>query len=130
MQAMDFQTFAGRRINPAPLAEGGWNIAHTTWTPPDVADPIVNITLSGAGRDAFWGWPEDSVIEELRVEFARATDPAERKRIADAVQERAYEQVFYLPTGQFQLPSGIRNNITGVIEAPVILLYNIEKSAE
>ena len=34
MQAMDFQTFATRRLNTKPVAEGGWNIAHTTNTVP------------------------------------------------------------------------------------------------
>ena len=30
MQAMDFQTFATRRLNTKPVSEGGWNLAHTT----------------------------------------------------------------------------------------------------
>ena len=56
-----------------------------------------------------------------------SSDPAKRQKLADEIQTRAYELVFYLPTGQFQNVSAVRNNISGVIIAPVMLLYNIEK---
>lgn len=128
VQAMDFNTFATRRINQAPIGQGGWNIGHTTWTAPDVANPIVSVPLIGSGPPAaWWGWPKDDEIERMRAAYARESDPAKRQKLADEIQTRAYELVFYLPTGQFQNVSAVRNNISGVIIAPVMLLYNIEK---
>ncbi|MBS0518951.1 MAG: ABC transporter substrate-binding protein [Proteobacteria bacterium] len=128
MQAMDFQTFATRRLNTKPVAEGGWNLAHTTNTVVDQGNPLSNPFLVARGAPASaWGWPTDPKIEELRLQFATAPDEATRKRLATEIQVRAYEQVLYLPLSQFTTPSAWRNDLKGVLKSPVMLLYNIEK---
>jgi peptide/nickel transport system substrate-binding protein len=128
MQAMDFQTFATRRLNTKSTAEGGWNIAHTTNSVPDQGSPLSNPFLVATGHPtAAWGWPTDPTIEELRLKFATAADPAARKALAQQIQVRAYEQVLYVPLSQFTTPSAWRNNLSGVLKSPVMLLYNIEK---
>jgi peptide/nickel transport system substrate-binding protein len=43
------------------------------------------------------------------------------------VQKRAFEFVPFIPTGQFILPTAYRSNITGLIIAPINLLWNVEK---
>jgi peptide/nickel transport system substrate-binding protein len=35
--------------------------------------------------------------------------------------------VLYLPLAQFTTPSAWRNNLTGVLKSPAMLLYNIDK---
>lgn len=128
MQPMDFQTFATRRLNIKSTAEGGWNIAHTTNTSIDQASPISSPPMNAAGYPAgWWGWAKDADIEAMRAEFARTTDAAARKALADKIQIRAYEQVTYLPLGQFVGATAIRKSLKGVIPAPAMLLYNIEK---
>jgi peptide/nickel transport system substrate-binding protein len=128
MRAMDFQTFATARLNTKPVAEGGWNLAHTTNTVPDQGNPISNPFLVATGHPtAIWGWPNDPQIEQLRLRFAKADGMAERREIAAAIQARAYEQVLYLPLAQFTAPSAWRNNLEGVLKSPVMLLHNIEK---
>lgn len=129
MQAMDFQTFATRRLNTKSVAEGGWNLAHTTNTVVDQGNPLSNPFLVAKGAPvSAWGWPTDPKVEELRLQFATAPDEAARKRLADEIQARAYEQVLYLPLSQFTTPSAWRNDLKGVLKSPVMLLYNIEKS--
>jgi len=128
MQAMDFQTFATRRLNTKSTAEGGWNIAHTTNSVPDQGSPLSNPFLVATGHPtAAWGWPTDPAIEALRLRFATAPDAAARKALAQQIQVRAYEQVLYLPLSQFTTPSAWRNNLSDVLKSPVMLLYNIEK---
>ena len=128
MVPMDFQTFATRRLNTGPVAQGGWNLAHTTNSVPDQGNPLSNPFLVASGPPASaWGWPKDEKIEELRLKFATAPDEAARKTIATEIQVRAYEQVLYLPLAQFTTPSAWRNNLEGVLKSPVMLLYNIEK---
>jgi peptide/nickel transport system substrate-binding protein len=128
MQAMDFQTFATRRLNTKPVSEGGWNIAHTTNTVPDRGNPLSNPFLVAMGAPASaWGWPTDPKTEELRLKFAATPDVATRKAIAAEIQARAYEQVLYLPLAQFTAPSAWRDNLQGVLKSPVMLLYNIDK---
>ena len=114
--------------NTKPVAEGGWNLAHTTNTVPDQGNPISNPFLVATGHPtAIWGWPNDPQIEQLRLRFAKADGMAERREIAAAIQARAYEQVLYLPLAQFTAPSAWRNNLEGVLKSPVMLLHNIEK---
>jgi peptide/nickel transport system substrate-binding protein len=128
MQAMDFQTFATRRLNTKAVSEGGWNIAHTTNTVPDQGNPLSNPFLVASGPPASaWGWPNDPRTEELKLAFAKAPDMAARKALAVQIQARAYEQVLYLPLAQFTTPSAWRANLQGVLKSPVMLLYNIEK---
>jgi len=128
MQAMDFQTFATRRLNTKSVSEGGWNIAHTTNTVPDQGNPLSNPFLVATGAPASaWGWPTDPKTEELRLQFATAADIGARRLLAAEIQKRAYEQVLYLPLAQFTTPSAWRNNLQGVLKSPAMLLYNIEK---
>ena len=128
MQAMDFQTFATRRLNTKSVSEGGWNIAHTTNTVPDQGNPLSNPFLVATGAPASaWGWPTDPRTEELRLQFATAGDIGARRLLAAEIQKRAYEQVLYLPLAQFTTPSAWRNNLQGVLKSPAMLLYNIEK---
>jgi peptide/nickel transport system substrate-binding protein len=128
MQAMDFQTFATRRLNTKPVGEGGWNLAHTTNTVPDQGNPLSNPFLVAVGPPASaWGWPTDPVTEELRLKFATAPDEAARKAIAGEIQARAYERVLYLPLAQFTTPSAWRANLAGVLKSPAMLLYNLDR---
>jgi peptide/nickel transport system substrate-binding protein len=128
MQAMDFQTFATRRLNTKSTAEGGWNIAHTTNSVPDQGSPLSNPFLVATGHPtAAWGWPTDPAIEALRLKFATAADAAARKSIAQQIQVLSYEHVLYVPLAQFTTPSAWRSNLQGVLKSPVMLLYNIEK---
>ena len=39
-------------------------------------------------------------MEGLRDQFASETDAAKRAQIAQAIQKRAYDQVFYVPLGE------------------------------
>ena len=128
MQAMDFQTFATRRLNTKPVSEGGWNLAHTTNSVPDQGNPLSNPFLVASGPPAAaWGWPVDPATEELRLKFAMAPDEAARKAVAAQIQARSYEQVLYLPLAQFTTPSAWRNDLQGVLKSPVMLLYNIDR---
>jgi peptide/nickel transport system substrate-binding protein len=128
MQAMDFQTFATRRLNTKSVGEGGWNIAHTTSSVVDQGNPLSNAFMVASGAPAAnWGWPKDPRTEELRLQFAKAPDEAARKKIAAELQAEAYEQVLYLPLAQFTTPSAWRTELKGVLKSPAMLLFNIEK---
>jgi peptide/nickel transport system substrate-binding protein len=128
LQAMDWSTLTSRRAISDPIDQGGWNIFITWWIGADILNPIANIGVSGGCRDRAWfGWPCDEAIEALRDEFARATDPAEQKRIADAVQTRAYEIVTYGNFGQWFNPIAYRDSLGGMIKSPVPFFWNIEK---
>lgn len=127
VEAMDFQTFTRKRLAQTPPSEGGWNVALSTWTGPDVVDPVVNVSLGGEGLKAQWGWPTLPEIEKLRSQFAATASMDERKKIAGDIQKLAYEQALYIPTGTFKALAAYRVNIKGVTAAPALMLWGIAK---
>jgi peptide/nickel transport system substrate-binding protein len=127
IQAGDWGTLITRRAVKEPVDKGGWSIFHTWLVGPDMVNPAVNFPIRGTGDKAWFGWPTDAKMEELREAWFNATDAATSKKVADAVQRRAFEFVPFVPTGQFILPTAYRSNVSGLIIAPINLLWNVEK---
>ena len=129
MQSMDWSTLTSRRAEKKPATEGGWNIFHTSWIGPDLLNPVANIGVSGGCEEKAWfGWPCDEKIEQMRQEFASETDLGKQQKIAEDIQARANEIVTYIPIGQYQQPIAYRDSLSGVIQAPVHLFWNIKKN--
>jgi len=128
LQANDWGTLITRRASKEPIDKGGWSIFHTWTSAPDFFSPAVNIALRGNGEKGWFGWPTDPKIEELIDAWFKAPDPATQKRLAAEIQVEAYtNDVPYVPTGQFIVPTAYRKNLDGIIVAPVVFLWNVEK---
>jgi peptide/nickel transport system substrate-binding protein len=129
VQATDWQTVVTRRASQKPIKEGGWNMFFTNWVGADVANPVVNVSISGRGTKGGWfGWAEDAKVEQLRDAFARASSLEEQKKIAADLQKHAYEQAIYIPLGQYFAPSAWSTKLSGVLDGPATpVFWNIEK---
>lgn len=92
------------------------------------ANPIINSTLSTRcdGRN-FFGWPCDEAFERLRLAYADAATDAARRTAAEAILRGFYEVVPYIPLGEFTRPAGYRTSLRGVLNSPMLALWNIEK---
>ncbi len=130
VQAMDWQSVVGRRGSQKPPQEGGWNLFFTNVTAADLMNPIVNLQINGKGRKGGWfGWPDDTKIEALRDAFARSSSPDEQKKIATQIQTEAYDQVIYIPVGQYRVAASWRKSLSGVLEGPATpVFWNVDKS--
>ena len=128
MQSSDWQTVVARRAKKDPPSAGGWNAMLTSWVSADVLNPVSTSFVNASCDKANFGWPCDEQLEKLRDDFARETDPAKQKAIAQAVQNRVVNE---FPThvflGQWYQPLAHRTNVSGVLEAPAVVLWNIEK---
>ncbi|MGY4311790.1 ABC-type transport system substrate-binding protein [Bradyrhizobium sp. JR3.5] len=92
-------------------------------------NPIVNNQIAANGKRAWFGWPDDAKLEQMRDTYARATSPEDQKKLAMEIQKEAYEQVIYVPLGQFRLPSAWRKSLTGVLEGPAPpVFWNVDKT--
>jgi peptide/nickel transport system substrate-binding protein len=127
LQAGDWGTLITRRTSKEPVEKGGWSIFHTWFVGPDGVSPGTSAPLRASGEKAWFGWPNDPKLEELREAWFNATDAAAAKRAADAVQVQAFKFLPYIPTAQFIIPTAYRSNLSGVIVAPVTFLWNVEK---
>jgi peptide/nickel transport system substrate-binding protein len=130
VQPADWQTVVSRRASQKPPQEGGWNMFFTNVVASDLMNPIANLQSNGRGRNGGWfGWPDDPKLEALREAFVRASSAEERKTIAAEIQKDVYDQVIYIPLGQYTTPSVWRKSLTGVLEGPATpVFWNIEKS--
>jgi peptide/nickel transport system substrate-binding protein len=130
LQATDWQTVVSRRASQKPDSEGGWDMFFTNWVAADIMNPIANASVSGRGKDGGWfGWADDPKLEAMRGEFARATNPEDQKKIAAEIQKEVYDQVVYIPLGQYTVPSAWRKSLTGVLDGPATpIFWNIDKS--
>ncbi len=126
--AMDWASVVARRAKKDPPAQGGWHIFHTFWVGADLLNPVTNAGMNAKGTHGGWfGWPEDAQIEKMRADFIKETDPAKQKAIAEAITKRAFELVMYVPIGQMQFPAAYRKSLTGVLDGPVPVFWNVEK---
>jgi peptide/nickel transport system substrate-binding protein len=130
LQATDWQTVVSRRASKKPPKEGGWNMLFTNFVIADVANPVVNILLNSKGRHGAWfGWPEDAGMEAMRDAFVRSSSPEEQKKIATEIQREVYDQVIYVPLGQWRGVGAWRKSLSGVLEGPATpVFWNIDKS--
>lgn len=129
-QATDWQTVVTRRASQKAPSEGGWNMFFTNWAGADILNPVAHVTLNGRGQNGGWfGWPDDPQMEKLRDAYARSTSAEEQKKIAADIQARVFEQITYVPLGQYIAPSVWRKSLKGVLEGPATpVFWNIDKA--
>jgi peptide/nickel transport system substrate-binding protein len=126
MQSMDWQTLVTRRAKKDPPNAGGWHALLTSAAAAAITNPITAAFFNSACDKAWFGWPCDAAMEKLRDQFARETEPARQKAIAEAVQVQAANMVQFIPLGQWYERSLMRKNLVGVIQSPVTVFWNIE----
>ena len=126
MQSMDWQTLVARRTKKDAPSAGGWNAFLTSWVTADVMNPVSTAYLNSSCEKALFGWPCDETMEKLRDQFARESDPAKQKVIAEAVQARNMEITAEIPVGEYLQPLAMRKNVKGLLIAPAPVFWNIE----
>jgi peptide/nickel transport system substrate-binding protein len=126
-QAMDWGTLVGRRASKEPVDKGGWSLFMSGPTGADMFEPVGHLGLRANCDKAWFGWPCDEQIEKLRNEFALATDPEQKKKIATDLQLRAVDYVPYWPAAQLYLVRAVRGNVDGIVKGAVPVYWNIAK---
>ncbi|HRD76194.1 MAG TPA: ABC transporter substrate-binding protein, partial [Hyphomicrobiaceae bacterium] len=107
---------------------GGWHAFLTSWVAADIMNPVMAGYFNSACDKALFGWPCDPEMEKLRDAFARETDPAKLKAIAEAVQVRATEMTSHIHLGQWYSAGAHRKSISGWLATPVPVLWNIKRA--
>lgn len=81
--------------------------------------------MSGAGSNAWYGWPDIPQLDELTTQWVRATDQTKRKQLAEEVQKIALREVAYVPWGEWTSPTAIRSNVQGILKFCSPIFWNI-----
>jgi peptide/nickel transport system substrate-binding protein len=125
LRAMDWSTNLAVRARKEPSDKGGWNLLHTYWLAADVVNPAVHFGVSGAGPDAWFGWPDIPQLEKLIINWVRATDQPKRKQLADEIQKVALSEVPYVPWGEWFQPTAYRKSVQGVLKFGAPIFWNV-----
>ncbi|BBK41078.1 ABC transporter substrate-binding protein [Allostella vacuolata] len=128
IQTMEWSTFLSRRTLEKPVAEGGWNLANAVFTTLDLYSPLANLNFDARGPGAYTGFVNDPKTEALKNTFAAESDPAKQKAIAEEMQTRAYDQVFYIPLGIYNNFAAYRSNVRNFIDSSIPVFWGIEKN--
>jgi peptide/nickel transport system substrate-binding protein len=124
----DWATVVGRALMQVPVSEGGWNLRVTGTPGALTADPATNAgTNMSCTRKNFSGWPCDEEAERLRAQFIDA-DTAARPALLEKLHRRLAEMAPYRVLGQSDNPAAWRSNVTGVLDAPWPVYWNIDKN--
>jgi peptide/nickel transport system substrate-binding protein len=126
-QAMDWGTLVQRRVQMKSPAEGGWNMFITGWSGLDQSNPIGHVFLRGNGKEALMGWPSAPKIEALRQQWIDAPDLAAQKKLAVEIQKQAFEDLPYIPLGQYFAPVAYRK---GIVDMPdgFVIFWGVRKA--
>ena len=92
---------------------------------------LVSVPLGvlAAWRFGGWfGWGKDEKIVELRAQFMRETDDAKKKKLAEAIQTRAFEVATHVPLGEIDAPLAARKNVTGHFKQTGNFYWNLKKN--
>jgi peptide/nickel transport system substrate-binding protein len=124
----DWGTAVARVRKREPVAQGGWNIFITTSSGPTMQSPLTNLGTNMSCDRAWIGWPCDEESERLRNAVVDAPDDAARKLATETLHRRLVEVQPYRVLGQYDQPYARRANINGLLNAPVMVFWNVEKN--
>jgi peptide/nickel transport system substrate-binding protein len=62
----------------------------------------------------------------LRTQWLQAADLAAQKKIAEAIQLQAFQDVPYIPLGQYFIPTAYRADLTGMLDGSPVF-WNIRR---
>lgn len=129
LQLSDWGSVAARRAKKDPPTQGGWNMFHTSANGAQLTSPMTSPStiMTCDGRN-FVGWPCDEVVEKMRDQYIKETDPKKQQELVEAMHKRLWEVIPYVPLGQFKQPFLWRKNVSGVLRANTLVFWNITKS--
>lgn len=131
-QSMDWSTLATRRNNTTDATtnpDSGWDL-FGTWLPGSFFKDPFNLALVATGdpKTAWYGWPKDEKLEDLRAAWVDAPTPKEQKDLIDQIQVEYYETIPQVYTGQFYQSSIYRSNVTDVLAGSYPVFWNLKKA--
>jgi peptide/nickel transport system substrate-binding protein len=112
IQTIDFGTAVQRRASRNAPDQGGWNVFCT------LIDGSYNFTPGGnswlRGNGEWVGWPKSARLEELYQAWLDAPDLAAEKKVCQALQLQFWQDVPYIPMGQYSQSTCYNRRLTNI----------------
>ncbi len=131
LASSDWGGVVTRRANQNAPEQGGWNVFYTFSGGNSTASPISLFAHAATGRKAWFGWPENASIEQMRTEWALASGLEARRAVAQRLNKTMMDYVHDVKTGQWVQPHAYRGDrLRGFLPIPEnIPWWNVERYA-
>jgi peptide/nickel transport system substrate-binding protein len=90
--------------------------------------PFGNPGLRSDGKAAYDGWPTSQRIEELRRDWLDAGELREQRRIAAELQMQVWQDVPFIPMGEYWQTTAYRRDLAGVLPGCFTVFYGVSRS--
>jgi len=80
------------------------------------------------GLAGFDGWPKSERIEALRAAWLDAASLDEQKRICTELQMQLWQDVPYIPMGEYWQATAHRRDLVGVIPGCFVTFYGVRRA--
>jgi peptide/nickel transport system substrate-binding protein len=84
--------------------------------------------IRGLGKEGWFGWPTSPHLQALRTAWLDAPDLQAQQTVAADIQRTVFDEVPYIPTGQWFNPSAWRSNVTGIVSGASPVFWNLKKA--
>lgn len=128
-QSVDWGTVVERRTSREPLEKGGWSMFPAGFPAVEYVDPLLATGIRANGAKAWFGWPEDAKLEQLREEWLDTVDPAAQKKLCEQIQARCLEMVTIIPVGQYLPPAAWTSKISAPLKGLCPVFWGVTKIA-
>jgi peptide/nickel transport system substrate-binding protein len=124
-QEMDFGSVIRRRNNQGPPDKGGYNMFCTLID--RSRHPYGNSAIRTDGKNPINGWANSPRIEELRAAWLDTTDLEQQKRICVDLQKQLWEDVPFIPLGEYWEATAYRKDLTDVLPGCFATFYGVRR---
>jgi peptide/nickel transport system substrate-binding protein len=128
-QDMDVGSWFRRRVNQAPPEKGGYNMFGTLIdrSLPNI-HPFGNVAIRADGKEPLNGWADSPRIEELRAQWLDTADLEQQKRICVDLQKQLWEDVPFIPMGEYWQATAYRKHLTDILPGCFATFYGVRRS--
>jgi peptide/nickel transport system substrate-binding protein len=124
----DWGTVVSRRTSKQPVSEGGWSIFCTYGDAQAYANPATHTGIWGNGAKGWYGWYQSDRMETLRNAWYEAPDLAAQQAIGREIQLLVWQDVPFIPLGQWFQPIAHRDNLTGLVRSALPIFWNVQRT--
>ena len=129
LQEMEQGARVQRLLNQANPDKGGWSafFGLLDRSVPNT-NPYGNPMIRADGLAAGLGWPTSRRIEELRAAWLDASNPDEQRRICTELQMQLWQDVPYIPMGEYWQSTAYRKDLLDVLPGCFAVFWGIRRA--
>ena len=116
-----------RLLRSQPAGTGGWSAVVGYWPGHDMWHPGMHRYLRATGRHGEVGWPNSAALEAMRRSWLAATTSQARRAIGTDIQLQAFEDLPYIPLGNWTAPTAHRADLIGMLDG-FSLFWNLRRA--